>query len=101
MDAFDHTPGLRDFPIEEKDVSVTEFRRKPSSVWHYLETPRHVIFFTRRKVRVAALMSIETYACLSDDYKGEIAQAEEAARACREERKKARRRRCGHEQTDL
>lgn len=72
MEAFEHTPGQRDFLIEEKDVSVTEFRRKPSAVWRYLETPGHVIFFTRRKKHIAVLMSIETHACLSNDYEAEI-----------------------------
>ena len=36
MDAVAHMPGQRDFLIEEKDVSVTEFRRKPSAVWGYI-----------------------------------------------------------------
>ena len=101
MDAVAHMPGHRDFLIEEKDVSLTEFRRKPSAVWRYLEIPGHVIFFTRRKVRVAVLMSIETHACLPDDYEGEMAKVEEAAHAYREEKKAARRRRSGHEQKDL
>lgn len=79
MEAFEHTPGQRDFLIEEKDLSVTEFRRKPSVVWRYLEIPGHVIFLTRRKVHVAALMSIETHACLSNDYEAEMAKVEEAA----------------------
>ena len=100
MDAVAHMPGQGTF-LEEKDVSVKELRRKPSVVWRYLEIPGHVIFFTRRKARVAALMSIETHACLSDDYEAEIAQVEEAARAYREEKKAARKRRSGHEQTDL
>ena len=100
MEAFEHTPGQKDFLIEEKDVSVTEFRRKPSAVWQYLEIPGHVIFFTRRKVRVVALMSIETHACLSNDYEAEMAKVEEAAHTYREERKAARRGR-RHEQTDM
>ena len=61
MDAVEHVPGRGDFLIEEKDVSVTEFRRKPSAVWRYLETPGHVIFFTRRKKHIAVLMSVETH----------------------------------------
>jgi len=101
MDTVEHVPGRRDFLIEEKDVSVTEFRRKPSAVWQYLETPGHVIFFTRRKKHIAVLMSIETHACLSNDYEAEMAKVEEAARAYREEKKAARRRRSGYEQTDL
>lgn len=101
MDAVAHVPGRRDFLIEEKDVSVTEFRRKPSVIWRYLKTPGHVIFLTRRRVHIAVLMSIETHACLSNDYKAEMAKVEEAARAYREEKKAARRRRSGYEQTDL
>ena len=49
-----HQPGQLDFQIVTKDVSVTEFRRKPSAVWAYLETPGHVIFFTRRGKRDCA-----------------------------------------------
>lgn len=101
MDTVEHVPGRRDFLIEEKDVSVTVFRRRPSAVWQYLETPGHVIFFTRRKKHIAVLMSIETHACLSNDYEAEMAKVEEAARAYREEKKAARRRRSGYEQTDL
>ena len=33
-----HQPGKLDFQIVEKEVSVTQFRRKPSAVWAYLET---------------------------------------------------------------
>jgi len=101
MDTVEHVPGRRDFLIEEKDVSVTVFRRKPSAVWQYLETPGRVIFFTRRKKHIAVLMSIETHACLSNDYEAEMAKVEEAAHAYREEKKAARRRRSGHEQKDL
>ena len=101
MDTVEHVPGRRDFLIEEKDVSVTVFRRRPSAVWQYLETPGHVIFFTRRKKHIAVLMSIETHACLSNDYEAEMTKVEEAARAYREEKKAARRRRSGYEQTDL
>ena len=41
-----HQPGKLDFQIVEKEVSVTQFRRKPSAVWAYLETAGHVIIFT-------------------------------------------------------
>ena len=46
-----HQPGKLDFQIVEKEVSVTQFRRKPSAVWAYLETAGHVIVFTRRGKR--------------------------------------------------
>ena len=63
-----HQPGKLDFQIVEKEVSVTQFRRKPSAVWAYLETAGHVIVFTRRGKRDCAIMSIETHACMSGDY---------------------------------
>lgn len=72
-----HQPGQLDFQIETKDVSVTEFRRKPSAVWAYLKTPGHVIFFTRHGKRDCAIMSIETHACLSRDYENTIEQTAE------------------------
>ena len=50
-----HQPGQLDFQIITKDVSVTEFRRKPSGVWAYLKTPGHVVFFTRRGKRDCAI----------------------------------------------
>lgn len=86
-----HRPGKLDFMILEKKVSVTEFRRKPSAVWAYLETAGHVIFITRRGKCECALMSIETHACLSGDYEKTIREVEEATAAWREEQKARRR----------
>ena len=88
-----HQPGRRDFLIAAK--SVTEFRRKPSAVWQYLETTGHVVFFTRRGKRVGAMTSIETHACLSGDYEKTMREVEEAAAAWREEHKAERKRRRG------
>ena len=86
-----HQPGQLDFHIVTKDVSVTEFRRKPSTVWAYLKTPGHVIFFTRRGKRDCVIMSIETDACLNGDYEKTMREIEEAAAAWREEQKAMRR----------
>lgn len=91
MDASIHQPGKLDFLIEEKDVSVTEFRRRSSAVWAYLETVGHVIFFTRRGKRDYAIMSIETHACLSGDYEKTMREVEEATAVWHEERKAKRR----------
>lgn len=85
--AVQHQPGKLDFLIVEKEVSVTEFRRKPSAVWAYVETVGHVIFFTRRGKRECAIMSVETYACLSGDYEKTMCEMDEATEAWREERK--------------
>lgn len=86
-----HRPGQLDFQIITKNVSVTEFRRKPSAVWIYLETPGHVVFFTRRGKRDCAIMSIETHACLSGHYEQTMHEVEEAAAAWRNEQKARRR----------
>ena len=90
-----HQPGRRDFLVVTKNVSVTEFRRKPSATWQYLETAGHVVFFTRRGKRVGAMTSIETHACLSGDYEKTMREVEEAAVAWREERKAKRQRKRG------
>ena len=95
MHNFPHQPGRRDFLIVTKSVSVTEFRRKPSAVWQYLETAGHVVFFTRRGKRVGAMTSIETHACLSGNYEKTMREVEEAAAAWREEHKAKRKRNRG------
>lgn len=82
----------QDFLVVTKSVSVTEFRRKPSAVWEYLETAGHIVFFTRRGKRVGAMTSIETHACLSGDYEQTMREVEEAAAAWREEWKTKRKR---------
>ena len=63
-----HVPGQLDFSIEEKEFPVTVFRRKISSIWDCVETPGHVAIITRKGKRECALISIETYACMSGDY---------------------------------
>ena len=90
-----HQPGRRDFLVVTKSVSVTEFRRKPSAVWQYLETAGHIVFFTRRGKRVGAMNSIETHACLSGNYEKTMCEVEEAAAAWHEERKAKRKRNRG------
>ena len=90
-----HQPGRRDFLVVTKSVSVTEFRRKPSAVWQYLETAGHIVFFTRRGKRVGAMTSIETHACLSGNYEKTMCEVEEAAAAWHEERKAKRKRNRG------
>ena len=90
-----HQPDRRDFLVVTKSVSVTEFRRRPSAVWQYLETAGHIVFFTRRGKRVGAMTSIETHACLSGNYEKTMCEVEEAAAAWHEERKAKRKRNRG------
>lgn len=87
MGLYEHVPGQRDFSILDKKVSVTEFRRRPAAVWKYLETTGHVIMLTRRGKPLFRLVSIETYACMTDDYAATMAEIEEASRVYREQRR--------------
>ena len=84
-----HQPGKLDFQIVEKEVSVTQFRRKPSAVWAYLETAGHVIVFTRRGKRDCAIMSIETHACMSGDYERTMREVEDAPSVFAQENREA------------
>ena len=86
-----HVPGQMDFRLEEKEFPVTVFQRKISSVWDFVETPGHVAIITRKRKRECALMSIETYACISEDYEAEMAKVKALSREYREKRKAARR----------
>ena len=78
-----HVPGQLDFCIEEKEFPITLFRRKPSEIWAYVETPGHVVILTRRGKRVCELLSIETHACLSCRYDEEMAEVAKLDRGVR------------------
>ena len=86
-----HVLGQLDFSIEEKEFPVTVFLRKISSIWEFVETPGHVAVITRRGKRKCALVSIETYACMSDDYDAEMARVDEARREYQTKRRADRR----------
>ena len=79
-----HVPGQMDFRLEEKEFPVTVIQRKISSVWDFVETPGHVAIITRKGKRECALMSIETYACISEDYEAEMAKVKTLSREYRE-----------------
>ena len=49
----------------EKEVPVSSFRHKPSVVYDYIKAAGHVVIFTRRGKREAAIMSIDTYCWLT------------------------------------
>ena len=51
--------------LTEKEVPVSSFRRKPSDVYDYINNAGHVVIFTRRGRREAAIMSIDTYSWLT------------------------------------
>lgn len=70
--------------IQEKEVSVTAFRRRPRMVYEYIDTPGHVVVFTKRGKRDCVIMSIETYALLSGRYEETLAEIKALCKAHRE-----------------
>ena len=70
--------------IQEKEVSVTAFRRRPRMVYEYIDTPGHVVVFTKRGKRDCVIMSIETYALMSGWYEETLAEIKALCDAHRE-----------------
>ena len=70
--------------IQEKEVSVTAFRRRPRMVYEYIDTPGHVVVFTKRGKRDCVIMSIETYALMSGRYEETLAEIKALCDAHRE-----------------
>ena len=86
-----HIPGQLDFSIEEKEFPITAFRRKISSIWAFVDTPGCIAIITRRGKRECVLISIETYACMSEDYEAEMARVKALSQEYKEKRRAARR----------
>ena len=70
--------------IKEKEVSVTAFRCRPRMVYEYIDTPGHVVVFTKRGKRDYVIMSIETYALMSGRYEETLAEINTLCKAHRE-----------------
>lgn len=70
--------------IQEKEVSVTAFRRRPRMVYEYIDTPGHVVVFTKRGKLDCVIMSIETYALMSGKYEETLAEIKTLCNAHRE-----------------
>lgn len=83
----EHEPGKLDFLIETRTISVTELRRNKSPVLQYVKVPGHVVSITRRCKPDCVMMSIETWACMSEDYEAAMASVEAASREYREKHK--------------
>lgn len=86
-----HEPGRLDFLIEKKTVTATELRRKSSLLLRYVAIPGHIVFITRRGKPDCVMMSIETWACMSEDYGAVMASVEAASQEYREKRRADRR----------
>ena len=62
----DSEAGMQVLALTEKEVSVTAFRRRPRTVYDYIDMLGNVVVFTRRGKREAVIMSIETYERLTE-----------------------------------
>ena len=87
----EHEPGKLDFLIEKKTVTATELRRKSSLLLRYVAVPGHIVFITRRGKPDCVMMSIETWACRSENYGTVMAGVEAASQEYREKRRGDRR----------
>lgn len=87
----EHKPGRLDFLIEKKTVSVTELRRNKSPILQFVAIPGHIVFITHRGKPDCVMMSIETWACMSEDYGAVMASVEAASQEYREKRRADRR----------
>ena len=87
----EHEPGRLDFLFEKKTVTATELRRQSSLLLRYVAVPGHIVFITRRGKPGCVMMSIETWACMSEDYGSAMASVEAASQEYREKRRAERR----------
>ena len=87
----EHKTGRLDFLIEKKTVSVAELRRNKSPILQFVAIPGHIVFITRRGKPDCVMISIETWACMSEDYEAAIASVEAASQEYREKRRADRR----------
>ena len=87
----EHEPGRLDFLFEKKTVTATELRRQSSLLLRYVAVPGHIVFITRRGKPGCVMMSIETWACMSEDYGAVMASVEAASQEYREKRRADRR----------
>ena len=90
----EHQLGKYDFSIVEQEFPVTVFRRKISSVWKYVAIPGHVAIITFRGKRKCCLQSIETYACLTENYEKTMQEINEITNQFKQQQKEKRRRKC-------
>lgn len=75
------------FDYQEKEVSVTAFRRKPRIVYDFVDTPGHVVFFTKYGKRDCVIMSVETYAVMTGRYEETLAEIHALCKTHREKGK--------------
>lgn len=78
---------LPSIDLQEKEVSVTALRRRPRAVYDFIDTPGHVVIFTKRGKRFCAIMSVETYAMLTGQYEETLAEIHTLCEAHREKGK--------------
>lgn len=72
------------FMFDEKEVSITDFRRRPRSVYRFIDIPGHIVVLTRRGKRELVMMAIETYAYMTGDYDRTMSEIESLIKEHRE-----------------
>lgn len=72
------------YVIQEIEVPLSTFRRKPRMVYEYIDIPGHIVVFTIHRKRKYVIMSIETYTIMSAGYKETLDEIEAKCQAHRE-----------------
>lgn len=78
---------LRPEEIREREVSISEFKRHPAQIWDYLNVRGYVAIITVRRKRDVVIMSLETYAGISDYPDDILKQLHEELERHKKERK--------------
>ena len=55
------TPDPEQSRIQEKEMSLSDFRRRSSDAFEYTNEPDRVILLTSHGIKRSAIMSVETY----------------------------------------
>lgn len=81
-------PKLRPEEIQEREISISEFKRHPAQVWEYLNVRGHIAVITVRRKRDMVIMSLDTYAGFSNHPDDTLKQLHEELERHKKERKR-------------
>ena len=70
--------------VVTQEFTVTELRRRPATIWSYVDQHGRVAIITRRQKKEVAIMSIDTYVALAPDPVAAAKEIEEITSVCQE-----------------
>lgn len=76
--------GSKQLAVVTQEFTVTELRRRPATIWSYVDQLGCVAIITRRQKKEVAIMSIDTYVALAPDPAVAAKEIEEITSVCQE-----------------